>query len=138
MSSASLKLEKDSAEGANLGCGVYFNGQWCFLPWPEKWSDTDILRDITYLEMIPIALLVYLWKHYFKGKRLRFSLDNMIVVSILNKKKSSSERVMVLVGEIVNLPLMYDFHINGTRVLSVENGKADSFSRKQWDRAFWQ
>ena len=134
VSSASLKLETDSAGGANLGCGVYFNGQWCFLPWPEKWADTDILRDITYLEMIPIALAVYLWKHNFKGKRLQFSIDNMSVVSIINKKTSSSERVMVLVREIVKLSLMHDFHINGTHVLSIENGKADSISRKQWDR----
>ena len=58
----------------------------------------------------------------------------MSVVSIINKKTSSSERVMVLVREIVKLSLMHDFHINGTHVLSVENGKADSISRKQWDR----
>ena len=29
------------------------------------------------------------------------------------------------------LALMYDFHINDTPVLSVEDGKADSISRKQ-------
>ena len=39
-------------------------------------------------------------------------------------------------NKIVILSLMYDFHtcINETHVLSVENGKADTISRKQWDR----
>ena len=57
----------------------------------------------------------------------------MSVVSILDKKTSSSEKYMVIVREIVNLSLIYNFHINGAHVLSVENGKADSISPKQWD-----
>ena len=31
VSSISLKLQTDSAGGAELGCGVCFDGQWCHL-----------------------------------------------------------------------------------------------------------
>jgi hypothetical protein len=48
----------------------YFQGKWAFLKWSEEWSGTDILKDITYLETIPIALSVYLWGNLFLKKKI--------------------------------------------------------------------
>ena len=116
--------------GGVLGRGVYFDGQWSVVPWPDQWAETEKLREITYQEMIPIVLAIYLWKQNFKGKRIQFSS----VVSILSMKKSTSPIIMVLVREIVILSLMYDFHINAIHVRSSKNGIADTSSRKQWQR----
>ena len=51
---SSLKLHTDSARGSALGCGVYFDGHWCHLSWPDQWSKSDFLRDIAFLELVPI------------------------------------------------------------------------------------
>ena len=48
MSANTVKLQTDSAAGAALGCGLYFDGLWCHLSWPDQWSGSDILRDITF------------------------------------------------------------------------------------------
>jgi hypothetical protein len=66
-SSSVLESFTDSAAGSTKGCGSYYQGIWAFLKWPEEWSGTDILKGITYLEMIPIALSVYLWGNLFKN-----------------------------------------------------------------------
>jgi hypothetical protein len=45
----------------------------CFaLKWPKEWSGTDILRDMTYLEIIPIALAIFLWFDRFQLKNILF------------------------------------------------------------------
>jgi hypothetical protein len=99
--SSVLELFTDSAGGSTKGCGSYFQGKWAFLKWPEEWSGTDILKDITYLEMIPIALSVYLWGILFLKKNILINSDNKAVVEILNSKTSKSVRVMSLVRHIV-------------------------------------
>ena len=134
LSTNSLKLHTDSAGGSALGCGVYFDGHWCHLSWPDQWSRSDLLRNITFLELIPIALAVCLRKESFKAKRIQFACDNMAVVHILNSKTAKAERVMILVRAIVKWSLCYSFHINAVHVSSDNNGIADSISRKQWQR----
>lgn len=134
VSATTLKLQTDSAAGAALGCGLYFDGLWCHLSWPDQWSGSDILRDITFLELVPIALAVCLWKEKFKTKRIQFACDNMAVVHILNSKTAKAERVMILVRAIVKWSLLHNFHINALHVSSSNNGIADSISRKQWQR----
>jgi hypothetical protein len=53
-------------------------------------------RDITFLEIIPIALSIFLWHKLFCKKKIIYYIDNMAVVSVLNSKTSTSARVMVL------------------------------------------
>lgn len=134
VSANTLNLQTDSAGGSALGCGLYFDGHWCHMPWPDQWSKSDILRDITFLELIPIALAVCLWKEKFKEKRIQFACDNMAVVHILNSKTAKAERVMILVRAIIKWSLLHNFHINALHVTSANNGIADSISRTQWQR----
>jgi hypothetical protein len=67
VSNVDLQLFTDSAgEGSTPltcqnGCGVFFMGKLCYLQWPKKWHNSDILRDMTFLEMLPIALEICLW-----------------------------------------------------------------------------
>ena len=69
MSNVELELYTDSAGGIGKGCAAY-------LKWPKEWSGTDILRDITYLEIIPIALAIFLWFDRFQLKNILFYSDN--------------------------------------------------------------
>ena len=67
-----IELYTDSAGGIAKGCGAYFAGKWAFLQWPVRWYSSDIMRDMTYLELVPIALAVYLWGSQFKHKKNSF------------------------------------------------------------------
>ena len=130
VSSAQLQLYTDSAGGSGLGCGCYLDGAWSFLQWPDQWANSGILKDITFLEMVPIALAVMLWKRHFRRLRIQLCTDNMACLHILNSKSGKSERVMKLVRAIVLWSLQFDFHINAVHVKSADNF-TDSISRKQ-------
>ena len=84
VSSAQLQLYTDSARGSGLCCGCYFDGAWSILQWPDQWANSGILKDIIFLEMVPIALAVMLWKRHFRGLRIQFCTDNMACFHILN------------------------------------------------------
>ena len=127
-----LQLQTDSAGGATLGCGAYFRGDWVFLRRPESWKGSDILKDITFLELVPITLAVCFWKGNFVGKRILFESDNMAVTHILNAKTGKSERVMALVRQIVLWSLPFDFIINSTHLKGSDNQLTDAISRMQW------
>jgi hypothetical protein len=131
-SNSDIQLFTDSAGQSNLGCGIYFNGRWAFMQWPQQWKDTDILKDITFLEIIPIALACFLWSEHFRSMRIQFSCDNMAVVHILNSKSSKSNRVMALVRQIVLWSLKFDFQLNAVHISGVNNNIVDSISRMQW------
>jgi hypothetical protein len=75
---------------------LYTAVKWAHLQWPSEWKSTPLLRDITYLELIPIALAIFLWGQEFRNKNVIFFSDNEAVVSILNSKTSNSKTVMSL------------------------------------------
>jgi hypothetical protein len=74
-----MQLFTDSAGGIGKGCGCYLFGKWSILQWPVEWYHADILKDITFLEMIHIALSVFLWDRVFKRKKIAFHVDNLAV-----------------------------------------------------------
>jgi len=59
ISNSDLQLFTDCAGGKTLGCASYLHGAWAVLNWPKHWS-SKILSDITYLEIIPVAMAVFL------------------------------------------------------------------------------
>lgn len=130
-SSFDLQLFTDSAGSANLGCGAYFQGHWAFLQWPKPSNKSKILSDITFLELIPIALSCFLWCKHFCGLRIKFRCDNEAVVQILNSKTSKSERVMTLVRCIVLWSMQFDFYLKAEHIMGVKNKVVDSISRMQ-------
>ena len=66
--SDTIELFTDSAGHSSLGCGAYFAGHWCQFKWPAIWDGSDLMRDITLLELVPILLALYCWASCFVGK----------------------------------------------------------------------
>ena len=60
-----------------------------FLQWPESWDKPDSMLDITFLELVPIVLSIYLFKNELRNKQILFHTDNKALVAILNKKSSN-------------------------------------------------
>ena len=57
---------------------------------PASWQDNDILSDITFLELFPVVAALHIWGTCLKNKKILFHIDNLSVVSIINKNSSKS------------------------------------------------
>jgi len=86
ISNEEISFFTDSAGSPNLGSGLFFKKHWSFFPWPESWRGKEIMSDITFLELVPIVLSIFLFRHYLANKWIVFHTDNKALVSILNKK----------------------------------------------------
>ena len=132
--SDSLRLFTDAAGSAHFGAASFLDGQWCFLPWPKAWCDHAILRDLTFLEMIPVLLAVFLWHGSFQNRRVHLYVENEALVDVLNKQTSKSKLLMQLVRPFVLTSMKYNIMFKAVHVSSRDNVIADSISRKQWGR----
>ena len=133
-SNKSLQLFTDSAGGATMGGAAYFAGKWSFIQWPQEWSLKGILSDITFLELVPIFLAIYLWGSKLFKKRVIFYTDNEALVSILNHKTSKSSRIMHVLRQIILSSLKHNFDFKAAHIPGILNQISDSISRKQWTR----
>jgi len=137
LSNEALELFTDSSGNESLGCGTYFGGEWIQWKWPENWSGSDIIRDITLLELVPIVLALFTWTLKFEGKRLLFRTDNNALVTIINKRTSKSKRVMKLVRPLVLFTMCNNMQFKAVHVEGSKNVIADALSRFQMAR-FWK
>lgn len=134
LESEQLQLFTDSAGGSDLGCAAILGSRWCFLAWPAVWRNTDILRDITFLELVPIALAFHLWAELLQNKKILLRTDNKALVFILNKKSSKSKRIMQLLRPSVLQAMLHNIHFKARHVDGILNRLADSVSRQKWSQ----
>ncbi|XP_062577774.1 uncharacterized protein LOC134239607 isoform X2 [Saccostrea cucullata] len=80
----------DPDSSGAYGCGVVFGNHWSCLSWPTYWS-SDIIRDITLLELVPIVLGISIWSSKLKNLKLLLHVDNMALVQIINQKTSKTK-----------------------------------------------
>ena len=129
-----LQLFTDSSGTAELGCGCFYNGKWAFFKWPKIWYGTQVLCDITFLEMVPVLLAVKLWGELWKRQKILLHIDNEALVYVINKQSSKSKRLMKLVREFILLSMKLDIVFKAVHISSKSNGIADAISRIQLDR----
>ena len=84
-----------------LGCAAYLEPRWLFFQWPKVWANSEVLKDLTFLELVPIILAFFAWGRSFGGQKILLHTDNLALVSVLNKCTSKSTRVMQLVRPLV-------------------------------------
>lgn len=130
--SSQLQLFTDSAGGSQLGCAAILGSHWSFLRWPSLWSDAAILRDITFLELVPIVLAFYLWGPLLQNKKIVLRSDNQALIFILNKKSSKSKRVMHILRPLVLSGMLHNIHFKASHVVGSSNSISDSVSRQDW------
>lgn len=46
-SGEAIHLFTESSGSEHVGCVCYFNGSWCYYGWPNDWSESELLRDMT-------------------------------------------------------------------------------------------
>ena len=136
ISDKNINFFTDSSGSPHLGCGAFFNGEWCFYPWPQHWalSHPEVFNDMTFLELVPVVLAISFWGDKLANKKIILHVDNQAVVAILNKLTSKSEWVMTLLRPFVLASMRYNTLFRAVYIPSKDNVEADSISRKQWAR----
>lgn len=56
---AELQVHLDTT--GSLGLGAFYHRQWCVKPWPQLWVDRGWTWDLTFIEVFPILLAVWMW-----------------------------------------------------------------------------
>ena len=73
-SSSVLEIITDSAGANYLGCGGLFSGALGFSTIPMHWNAQEIMKNITFLELIPIMIAIEVWgTKLYKKKVLSFT-----------------------------------------------------------------
>ncbi|KAJ8304168.1 hypothetical protein KUTeg_017751 [Tegillarca granosa] len=134
LSDYDLHLFTDSAGNAQLGCAAVLETHWCFMQWPISWHNKPILKDISFLELVPISLAFNIWSSNLQNKKIILHTDNLALVSILNKKSSKSKRVMQLIRPLVLQSMIYNIQFKSVHIDGKYNVVADALSRQQWNR----
>ena len=133
-SNDTLEFFTDSAAAESLGCGAFYAGNWVAFAWPEAWYGTDIMKDITFLELVPLFLALLIWGSELANKKVLFRIDNMALVSIINRKTSKSKRVMQFLRHFVLLTLQHNIIFKSKHISTLQNATADAISRFQFTR----
>lgn len=129
-----LQLYTDSAGSIGLGCGCFFQNSWMYFEWPLDWENEAVMRDITFLELVPIVLSVMTWARHFSSKKIQFYTDNIALVSIINTQSSRSKRIMSLLRELVLMLMQFNITFKAKHIPGIDNSVSDAISRKQWER----
>jgi hypothetical protein len=124
-------LFTDSAGNVNLGCGTYCTGHWIQYKWTVSWAGDEIMRDITLLKLVPIILALFTWESHFTNKTILFRVDNMALVTIINKRISKSKSVL---RPLVPCTLRNNMQFKAVHIEGSINMIADTLSRFQMRR----
>ena len=92
------------------------------------------MRDMTFLELIPVVLAIEIWGSELKNKKVLFHVDNLSLVTIINKQSCKSKRVMELIRHFVFRLMLHSVIFKADHIAGMDNDIADSLSRKQWQR----
>lgn len=51
-----IAVHSDAARGPGLE--IYWRGQWCTVPWPKACYESELIKELTFLECFPILVAV--------------------------------------------------------------------------------
>lgn len=128
----------DSSGNSELGCGAFFKGQWAQYRWPGSWLGSQILGNLSLLELIPIVLALFIWAPEFANQKVTFPKgfrdDNQALVFIINKRTSKDKQIMKLIRHLVFLTMYNNIQFKALQILGCKNEIADALSRLQMVR----
>ena len=133
-SSDTFELFTDSAGNINLDCAAYLSGHWAQLRYLAHWKNKECMSDISFLQLVPILMALFIWTPQFVNKKLLIRIDNQALVFIINKGTSKLTFVMKLVRPMVLLLMSKNIQVRALRIPGVNNDIADSLSRFQLQR----
>jgi len=92
------------------------------------------MRNMAFLELVPVVLALFLWSEQLKNKRIIFHIDNLALVSILSKGSSKDPAIMRLIRLIVLFAMLNNIQFKALYITSSNNKIADALSRFQIEK----
>jgi hypothetical protein len=92
------------------------------------------MKDMSFLEMIPVVLALYLWADKRSSKNILFHIDNLALVSILSKRSSKDKLIIKLIRPCVLFTMLSNVQFRAVHIEGIKNEIADSISRFQMSR----
>ena len=126
MKNSNLNFYSDSS---NLGFGACFGNQYVQGKFPNKWKIPK--RDIQFLELYPIYLLVELFAPQLAHMSVTFVTDNLALVGSINKQSSRNKFVMRLLRPMVLVLMKNDILFSAEHIEGKQNTFCDKLSRFQ-------
>ena len=128
-----LRLFTDAAGG--FGYGGIFGSQWFSALWsPEFLRLAGSTRNSSLIELVPIVAAAWLWGRGWSRQRIVLYCDNLALVYVLNKRRSSDPTTMLFIRRLTLLSMQYHFHLLAMHIVGTSNTIADALSRQQWAR----
>ena len=124
-----LSDEKTSGPDAapSMGFGGFYQGQWFASEWPSHFAQHSHSSALS--ELYPIAVACHVWGSSWRRKRIAVLCDNVAVVEIINRGRSSSPDIMLFMRRITWLSVVNNFIITARHVPGHSNAIADALSR---------
>ena len=117
-------------DSSTKGFGIVFQANWTYSTFPTF----SFQPSMTFLELVPIVIGLYLYGEKMANKRILFISDNMGVVDILNKQTSPVWSIMHLVRILVGLAMKHNILFKGRHISTHQNVMTDALSRFQLQR----
>ena len=115
-----------SDASGSFGCGAFVsNGAWFSVRWPHWWQSVDISAK----ELLPVVLAAACWGHIWSGHHIRFNVDNIAVVKVVNRLNADSPHLCQLLRCLQFYSVYYKFTFSTEHIPGTNNTAADALSR---------
>ena len=115
-----------SDASGSFGCGAFSRPHgWFQLQWPPAWLSVNIATK----EFVPVVTAAALWGRQWAGLHVCFHVDNLAVVSILNKRSAKDPLLSHLLRCLFFFSAFYKFHFSAEHIPGSSNTAADALSR---------
>ena len=115
-----------SDASGTFGCGAFnLSLGWFQLQWPPAWQDMGIAAK----EMLPVVAAAAVWGHGWCGTHVSFHVDNMAVVSVLQRHTPKDKLLAHLLRCLCFYAAFYKFDFSPSHIAGRLNTAADALSR---------
>ena len=120
----SVHIYSDAA--GKCGCGAFDpQHEWFNAVWPPHWAQIDIAVK----ELTPVVLAAAIWGHSWAGKHVKFHVDNIAVVAVVQKLNARDLLLCHLLRCLYFYAAYFRFRFSATHIPGAENTAADALSR---------
>ena len=100
-----------------FGCGAFSRPHgWFQLQWPPTWLSVNIATK----EFVPVVMAAALWGRQWACSHICFHMDNLAVVSILNKRSAKDPLLSHLLRCLFFFSAFYKFHFSAEHIPAVQ------------------
>lgn len=115
------------SDASDWGFAVIFGSHWVQGQCPLNWCSLHI----NICEFFPLYLVLAIWGAHFAGWVISFSVDNLVVVQVVNKASTQDVFMLRILRAMTLLSLIHDCWLSARHMPSVHNKAADALSRFQ-------